>query len=223
MPRPLRSQTVVPGAPHHIVLRGNNRRRLFSYDGCYLRFLRLLGDASRQHRTPVHAIALMPNHVHLVVTPDDATTLAAFVKHFAQRYAEARNRARGATGKVFEQRFSAFAIAETTRLALTVAYVDLNPVRAGLVEDAAHYRWSTYALHAGGGATSCAIAAIWTPHDWYVDLAGDAEGRGLRYRSWVASRLAEDVESVAGDVDDRDEEETPHRRRFERPDGSTAR
>src|SRR6185295_15069748 len=107
----------------------------------------LLASASRRYAVPLHALALMANHVHLVATPPDAPTLASFVRAVAQPYALRRNAARRGTGKVFEQRYVALPICDAAYLAATLAYVDLNPVRAGLAEDAAAYRWSTAAAH----------------------------------------------------------------------------
>jgi putative transposase len=172
-----------PGLPHHIILRGNNRRRLFSYPTDYKRFLWDLVLAMRIARVALHALVLMKNHLHLIATPPDAATLARFIQRAAQRYAQTRNRIREATGKLFEQRFLAIPISSERQLAVTTAYVELNPVRAGVVRDPAEWAWSTYGLHAG---IDCAIpASLWTPSSWYLDLADDPETRSARYAAWA--------------------------------------
>lgn len=103
MPRKPRCRIVVPGRPHHVVIRGNNRRRLFSYSSCYRRFLRYLADALRHTGCRLHALALMTNHVHLVITPPDAAALSSCVKRLAQRYAVQRNARFAASGKGLEE------------------------------------------------------------------------------------------------------------------------
>src|SRR5581483_10875885 len=123
------SRVIIPGLPHHLILRGNNRRRLFSYPTEYSRFLWDMWRAQRRAPVAVHAIMLMKNHVHLIVTPPDADTLAGWVRGFAQRYAQLRNARRSGSGKLFEERFTRIPIRSERQLAVTMAYLDLNPVR----------------------------------------------------------------------------------------------
>ncbi|HEY7955508.1 MAG TPA: transposase, partial [Polyangia bacterium] len=129
MTRPLRF--VAPGLPHHVILRGNNRRRLFSYPSDYQRFLYYLERGLRDVGCWMHAAALMTNHVHLILSPPDRRALSDCVRAFSQRYAQYRNRRKNASGKLFEQRFAAFPILHERQLAVTTVYVDLNPQRAG--------------------------------------------------------------------------------------------
>ncbi|UCF47459.1 MAG: transposase, partial [Myxococcales bacterium] len=147
MPRAARQ--VLEGVPHHIVLRGNNRRRLFSYPRDYLFFLALMSGQLTRSNMSAHALCLMPNHVHLLATPFREDALGTFVKRVAQRYAQVRNKRYQTTGKLFEQRYYSRPMKSESHLAIATAYVDLNPVRARLVDDGNEYEWSTHRIHCG--------------------------------------------------------------------------
>src|SRR5947207_1436289 len=102
---PRRPRLVLPRVPHHVVLRGNNRRVLFSSKRDYEMFLFFLWRALERGGCGLHAATLMSNHVHLLLTPADADALSGFVKSVAQRYAQLRNVKRDSSGKLFEERF----------------------------------------------------------------------------------------------------------------------
>jgi putative transposase len=221
MPRHLRSEVVVPGAPHHIILRGNNRRVLFSYSTCRTRFLLLLAEAVRVTGCIVHALVLMSNHLHMVATPEDAVMLARFVKRFAQRYAQQRNRTFEDTGKLFEERYYVKPITSEAQLAATTAYAELNPPRAGIVTEIGAYRWSTYGLHAGlEGSVPPVLRDIWTPSSWWSSLGATEEVRHERHRAFVEERSAHH-ELLGREVREL-ERISEERRRVRRPDGSYA-
>lgn len=192
---------VHPGFPHHLVLRGNNRRRLFSYPRDYAQLIYLLGRALAADHCVLHALVIMINHIHLIVTPPTGPALATFVKRFAQRYAQDRNRRRAGSGRLFEQRFFSRPILTDEELAVVTAYVDLNPVRAGIVSHPSEYEWSTYGLHA---KTATAIpSGIWTPSPWFLSLGRDPEMRASRYRDFVALQMDVEPPAVAGSARDR--------------------
>lgn len=185
MARQPRSAQVVPGLAHHVVLRGNNRRRLFSYPRDRLEFLRLVARASSAHGVPLHAFSLLTNHTHLVVTPEATSALSAFVKAFAQEYAWRRNRALDRSGKLFEERFFCKPITSDDQLVRTIAYVDLNAVRAGMCRSPELHRWCSYRLHATG-RDPLLPDGLWTPHPWWLGLGGDDATRGQNFRAIVA-------------------------------------
>lgn len=214
MPRIPRHQTVVPAHPHHVILRGNNRRRLFSYPRERRHFLTSLRKSSIKHGVPVHVLMLMTNHVHLLVTPDGPKQLARFVGAFAQSYSQYRNRARNSSGKLFEQRYTCIPILHEEQMAVTHVYVELNPVRARLCTDAADHRWSTYRLHAGLEEKEALIADLWSPSPWYLSLGRKSMERAAAFRNWFAHYEALDEWSCVhrGPVRSSD------RKRFERPD-----
>ncbi|MBT8470431.1 MAG: transposase [Deltaproteobacteria bacterium] len=218
MPRLPRRLLVNPHHPHHVILRGNNRRRLFSYPHERHFFLDRLLQGSEKQRVPVHATTLMTNHIHLIVTPCDHLQLSRFVRHFAQRYAQFRNASRGATGKLFEQRYRCIPIVSDEQMAITTAYVELNPVRANICAEPEAYRWSSYPLHAGYRSDESLISKLWSPSSWYQSLGSGPNERAAAFRDWFAYyRDRDDWSQVYPDRRPRDD-----RKRFERPDRSGA-
>lgn len=197
MPRTARS--VLPGVPHHVILRGNNRRRLFSYPRDYHKMLGLIGQQLDKGGVALNGFCLMTNHVHLLVTPGRESVLGKFIKGFAQRYAQIRNRRTRASGKLFEERYYSKAIQSEAHLALATAYIDLNPVRAGVTETGDDYRWSTFSAHAALEPASPYLY-LWSPSSWYLRLADDEAGRATAYRAWTEECLALDEwKDVRGD------------------------
>jgi putative transposase len=210
--------------PHHVTLRGNNRRRLFSYASDYRRFLCDLMRAQRASSCAVNAIALMTNHVHLIVRPPDDRALSRFVQSFAQRYAQLRNQRRQASGRLFEERFWSRPILNEQQLAITTAYIELNPVRAGMVDTPAAARWTSYALHAGHSESTDIPPELWTPSEWYLSLGRDSSERATAYVAWCAESHArgarpEEVDRVAV----LEAASAAYSQRLLRPDGTSAR
>jgi putative transposase len=208
------ARIIVPGLAYHLILRGNNRRRLFSYRWEYREFLSLMADALRGTDVAIHALALMANHVHIAATPASRDGASRFVRSFAQRYAQRRNRRRASSGKLFEQRFKSFPLVDAWRLADATAYIELNPVRAGVCDAPGDYPWSTYGLHAGtsGGHVP---AELWTPSPWYLSLGDSSEIRRARYAAWVEQcRTGKLVPEFVF--------KQPGEPRIRRPDGSRA-
>jgi putative transposase len=184
MARKPRHLVVIPNQPHHVILRGNNRRRLFSYPNDHRFFLTRLGEASRKREVSVHTTMLMTNHVHLIVTPSSVQDLSKFVAYFARAYAQERNRKRHSSGKLFEERFNAKPITSEEQMAITTSYIELNPVLAGLCRDARHYRWSTFHRHAGLPSLEPLMEKLWTPSSWFLSLGRDPSERCAAFIDW---------------------------------------
>lgn len=158
----------------------------------------------------------MSNHIHLIVTPAHERALSAFVKRFAQRYAQYRNRRRDGSGKLYEERFWSEPILSDESLAGHTAYVALNPVVAGIVRTPGQYKWSSYG-HYAGERGSTMPAAMMTPSSWYLGLAGDDDARAREYRESIARAL------VSGHKPDRlPREPLPSGKRLERPNRERA-
>jgi putative transposase len=181
------ARVVGEGIPNHVILRGNNRRRICSYPSEYRALINLIEQAARKHGCSVHSICVMANHLHLIVTPPTAAALSAFVQRFAQRYAQRRNARRDGSGKLFEQRFSCDPITDDGGLARCTAYLELNPVAAGIVDDPADYRWSTYRLYACDPRPSFVPAKMITPTVWYLQLGEDSGARARAFVEFVAA------------------------------------
>jgi putative transposase len=143
------ARLVVPGYPHHVVQRGNNRQAIFVDDVDRERYLHLLADYAKRYDLPVHAFVLMPNHVHLMATPADTGSLAAVMQGLGRSYVRWFNARHHRTGTLFEGRFRSSVI-DTDRYALACSrYIEMNPVRAGLVASPAEFRWSSFRHNAG--------------------------------------------------------------------------
>jgi putative transposase len=184
--RSLRANVV--GLPHHLVHRGNNRQPIFYESSDYIRYMSFLSYASNRFGCDVHAYVLMTNHVHLLVTQRAPNGIARLMQVVAGRYAVYLNRARARTGTVWEGRYHGSPI-ETDRHFFTChRYIELNPVRAGIVGDVAAYRWSSYDYNALGQDDACV-----TPHDLYLSLGRDKDARCRGYRALFSENLCEEL------------------------------
>ncbi len=174
---PRRSRLAVAGIPWHIIQRGNNRQACFYAEEDYRRYLQDLGEQARKSGCRIHAYCLMTNHVHLLVTPECTDSAGLMMKHLGQRYVQYINRTYRRTGTLWEGRFrSCLAQGETYVLAC-YRYIELNPVRAGIVEHPADYAWSSYRFN-GQGMDN----ALLSPHPLYKVLGRTGEECRRRYR-----------------------------------------
>jgi putative transposase len=139
---------VCPGLPHHVTQRGNRRAQVFFSDADHQTYLALLREYTTRHQVAVLAYCLMSNHVHLVLLPAARDSLQLALRHLHVRYAQRINRAMSWRGHVFQGRYFASALDERHRWA-AIRYVERNPVRAGMVERAEDYPWSSAAAHCG--------------------------------------------------------------------------
>ena len=188
MGRPHRCERVLANKPNHVIIRGNNRRRLFSYPRDRHEFVRLLGIGLRKHACELNAASLLSNHVHLIVIPGLVKALSECMKFVNWRYALYRNKRMGGTGKVFEERFWSKPITSTRQLAVTTLYVDLNETSAGIKP----YRgraWSTRSFHDGKPEESWLPFTLWTPSSWYEHLGRNTAARQEGYREWEQTYL----------------------------------
>jgi len=147
MPRVAR--IVVPGFPHHITQRGNNRQAVFFTDEHRILYLELLKKHSEQYGLQIWAYCLMNNHIHLIATPHGDEALANAVGRTDFRYAQQLNRSMRRSGHLWQNRFFSCAL-EEVHLWRAMRYVERNPVRAGLVRVPWRYPWSSAAAHVNG-------------------------------------------------------------------------
>lgn len=205
------------------MLRGNNRRILFSEPDDYEHFIYYAARAKTKVPVEVYAATLMTNHVHLIVTTPDETSLSRFIQLASARYAQFRNAKHEDSGKLYEQRFRSVPILDDRQLAVTLAYVELNLVRARVPANSPKHRWTTYWNHVGA-ADAAVSRALWTPCPWYLELGCCDEERASRYAEWVKD-CAERGEKPA-DVSALELRETKlastKGRSVRRPDGSRA-
>jgi putative transposase len=161
----------------HVLNRGNNRCDIFRADKDYAFFLLALRDASIRYKVEVHSYALMTNHFHLVATPRVATGLSDTMQAVGTKYVRYFNRRYARTGRLFGGPFKANVIDSERYWFTCMRYVELNPVRAGLVSEPAEYRWSSYRSNALGVRDT-----LITQHPQYSSLGKSAAGRQERWR-----------------------------------------
>jgi len=174
---PRRARLTLPTVPLHLIQRGNNRQVCFFADEDYRFYLDWLTEYAGKTGCRVHAYVLMTNHVHLLVSADRAEAPGALMKAIGQRYVQYVNRTYRRSGTLWEGRFRSCPIQEESYLLACQRYIELNPVRAGMVAHPADYRWTSYRANAQGEADGLA-----EPHPLYEALGLDATGRQAAYR-----------------------------------------
>jgi putative transposase len=170
----------------HVIQRGAHRARMFHDTGDYEVFLEFLRQSAEKHDAEVHGVMLMPNHVHLIVTPRHNSSLPRTMQQIGRWYVPHFNRKYGHVGALWQGRYRAIPI-DTEKYWLTcLRYVEQNPVRAGMVAAPGEYRWSTYHAHARGKWSD------WlTPHPVYLALGDTPAEREACYRVMCGDGLSD--------------------------------
>jgi putative transposase len=181
---PRRPRTHLDGLPLHIVQRGHNRDACFLYEADYLAYLNWLDEALRITACQLHAYVLMTNHVHLLLTPEKADAVPQLLISLGRRYVQYFNRTYRRTGTLWDSRYKSSLIQADTYLLAGMRYIELNPVRAGMVNDPADYRWSSYRAN-GLGQDDLKL----TPHPVYLEIAQGASERQAAYRHFFRPQL----------------------------------
>lgn len=169
---------VLPGHPQHVIQRGNNRCPIFAADDDYGCFRHYLREACERHDCRIHAYVLMTNHVHLVMTPEKEDSLGRVLQSVGRRYVQYFNTTYRRTGTLWEGRYKATVIDTERYLLSCYRYVELNPVRASMVNHPGEYPWSSYAANALGKPD-----VLVTPHDLYQALGSCPDQRHKAYRA----------------------------------------
>jgi putative transposase len=170
--------------PHHVILRGNNRQPIFLDNEDHRRMLGLLEQQAREQGVEVHAYVLMSNHLHLLVTPKRERALPLMMQAVGRSYVRAFNQRHGRTGTLWEGRYRSTLIQTERYLLACMAYIDLNPVRAGMVSRPEDYPWSSYAHHVGQRQDR-----LITPHPLYWSLGNTPFDREAAYADLVHAGL----------------------------------
>ena len=195
MPRIAR--VIAPGYPHHLTQRGNRRQPTFFRDDDYREYLALMAEWCEKCGVAVWAYCLMPNHVHLIVVPASAEALRRAVGEAHRRYTRYVNFREGWRGHLWQGRFASFVMDERYLLA-AARYVELNPVRAGLVARPEAYRWSSAAAHLAGRDDALVQVAplLGMVRDWGRFLAQELPGeeaKALRAHERTGRPLGADL------------------------------
>ena len=173
-----RPRIAVPGMPMHITQRGHNRSVAFLDAHDFAQYRAFLLHASRRERCAVHAYALMSNHAHLLVTPSTSTGASRMMQLLGRLYVAHFNARHHRRGTLWEGRFRSAVVETSSYFLACCRYIDLNPVRAGMVQAPDAYEWTSYA-HLGHGEPD----ALLTPHAEYLALGSTPSLRRSAYRA----------------------------------------
>ena len=189
---PRRPRVLLSGYPLHIVQRGINREACFFTDEDYHCYLHWLEESARACGCAIHAYALMTNHVHLLLTPREDGGPSRLMQSLGRRYVQYANRFYRRTGSLWEGRYKSSVVQAESYLLASQRYIELNPVRAGMVGDPGQYRWSSYRANGLGQ-----VDPRLTPHECYQSLGGGAGERQAAYRALFRPELeAEAVDDI---------------------------
>jgi len=182
MPRPRRLN--IPDIPQHVTQRGNNRQPCFFRDKDRQTYLSLLETASQRRECAVHAYVLMTNHVHLLVTPTTPDGISRLMQDIGREFVRYINRSYQRSGTLWEGRFRSCLVDSDSYCLACYRYIELNPVRAALVEGPGEYRWSSYRANALGVADP-----LIKPHERWLSLGHNANCRYRAYRKLFSNQL----------------------------------
>ena len=175
MPRKPRFNLV--GIPQHVIQRGNNREPCFYAEEDYRRYLNDLHESAIKYNCCIHAYVLMTNHVHLLVTPMESQGVSRMMQALGRRYVRYINNTYKRTGTLWEGRYKSSLIDSENYLLTCMGYIELNPVRAMMVDHPGEYKWSSYGANAQGGDDS-----VIENHSLYLALGDTDENRLKAYR-----------------------------------------
>lgn len=174
----------LPGYAHHVIQRGNNRQPIFATPADHQLLLDLLAEYAAQFEVRIHAYVLMPNHFHLLATPQTGEGLPLMMQAVGRRYVRYFNGMQQRTGTLWEGRYKSTVIQSERYLLACMAYMDLNPVRAGLVAQPQDYPWSSHAHYLGLRSDR-----LIKPHALFWELGNTPFAREAAYAELVQSGI----------------------------------
>jgi putative transposase len=177
----------LPGYPQHIIQRGNNRQAIATSTADYQTLLALIDDNARKFSVAIHAYVLMDKHFHLLATPETAEALPQMMQAIGRRYVRYFNDSQGRSGTLWEGRYRSTVIQPEAYLLACMAYMDLNPVRHGVVAQARDYPWSSHGHYVG-----LRVDRLVTPHPLFWTLGNTPFAREAAYAEMVQGGVAAD-------------------------------
>jgi putative transposase len=167
-----------------VIQRGNNRQVLFTSDNDIAAYAFWLAEGAEKYGLLIHGWAFMTNHVHLLLTPSRNCSVSRLMQSLGRRYVGYFNYAFARSGTLFEGRFRSSLVQSEDYFLACLRYIELNPVRAGIVTDPGDYLWSSYRVHAFGMRTK-----MWRPHATYMALGNHSNTRQKAYREFVGELM----------------------------------
>ncbi len=174
----------IPAYPHHIIQRGNNRAATFFAIDDYRFFLECLHQAKAKCQCRIYAYVLMTNHFHLLIEPREVGDLGRFMQSVGRRYVRYVNNTYRRSGTLWEGRFKSAAVSRDEYLIACSRYIELNPVRAGIVAHPKEYPWSSYQHRALGVPDRLLDEDV-----WYAALGTTEKERQERYQAWMDAQI----------------------------------
>ena len=181
----------LPGYPHHVIQRGNNRQAIFTSAADHRYLLGLLQENAKKFDVAIHAYVLMGNHFHLLATPHVDKGLPLLMQAVGRSYVRYFNDLQGRSGTLWEGRYRSTLIQTDRYLMACMVYIDLNPVRAGLAAEAWEYIWSSHAHYIGLHTDK-----LITPHPLCWDLGNTPFAREAAYADLVRAGISQDQQTA---------------------------
>ena len=178
------------GYPVHVVQRGNNRQVCFAKEQDLAAYANWLGEYAEKFEVHVHGWVLMTNHVHLLMTPQSDSGVTRLLQTLGRQYVRYFNYAYQRSVTLFEGRYKSSVVQHEEYFLNCLRYIELNPVRAGMVKDPGDYKWSSYRAHAFG-----VRPRMWTGHEQYLRMGGNDKERHSCYRKWVEEVMSTETVS----------------------------
>jgi len=175
----------IPEIPQHVIQRGNNREPCFFCEEDYRKYLDCLKESAEKFNCSVHAYVLMTNHVHILVTPHTKNGISEMMQSVGRKYVRYINGVYRRTGTLWEGRYKASLVDTDNYLLTCMRYIELNPVRANMVELPGEYQWSSYQANGNGQQNDCL-----NPHPLYQALGTNQEECCYVYRELFSNHLS---------------------------------
>nr|WP_316643573.1 transposase [uncultured Roseateles sp.] len=186
---------VLGGQAHHVIQRGHNRQPVFLEDQDRRKYLEFLREVSATCKVAIHAYVLMDNHVHLLVTPEEADGISRMMQAQGRRYVAWFNHRHGRSGTLWEGRFRASLIDSERYFMTCMRYIDLNPVRAGLVAQCQDFAWSSHGHYIGQRSDT-----VITEHPLFWALGNTPFERDAAYKALFDTELSAGDEKALTDA-----------------------
>jgi len=181
---PRKRRFFIPGEAVHIVQRGRSRDPVFFDTSDYRAYLHWLKEAADRYACAIHAFVLMTNHVHILATPDTQNGISEMMQHVGRSYVPYLNYTYGMSGSIWEGRYKASLVQEGHYLLSCMRYIEMNPVKAGMVQHPGEYPWSSYHHNAGQKNIS-----LLSPHRTYEGIGRSTEERRNEYRALFSAHI----------------------------------
>ncbi|VAW48012.1 Transposase and inactivated derivatives [hydrothermal vent metagenome] len=185
---PRKPRFFVPDIPNHVIQRGNNREAVFFEDEDYQTYKNILHESAESNGVSIHAYVLMTNHIHILATANSTQGISLMMQKASRFYVPYINHKYGRTGTLWEGRFKSSLVDSEFYVLACMRYIEMNPVRAKMVDSPQDYQWSSYGINALGTLDRLVI-----PHASYLGLSRVKKHRRNKYVDLFSEHIDEKV------------------------------